>query len=217
MVRAMLCIVLLGLPVFLLALAVRQQIGPVVDADAAVITWATGVTVSWGAAPLLIVVQAVTHPIVVYAASTLVVLWIGIVKKLWTLAVWAFSTMMLTWIIGELMKLIVQRGRPVLDSPMSLPPGYSFPSGHALNITVAAGVLLLLVWSLLSRTGRVVAVVVAVVVVLAVGLDRVFLGVHFPSDVLAGYVLGCCITFSSWIGFVGPMAGTSSSASSPRP
>ncbi len=133
------------------------------------------------------------------------------------MALWAFSTMMAAWIAGEVMKVIVQRARPVLDLPLSFPPGYSFPSGHALNITVAAGVLVLLLWSLLSRPGRVLAVSSAAVVVLVVGLDRIFLGVHFPSDVLAGYVLGCCITFSSWIGFVGPMGGTSSSASSHQP
>lgn len=215
--RAMACIVLLGLPVFLLSLAIRQEFEPLLRTDAAIIRWATGITQRWGLAPALIVLQAVSHPSVVYAISTLVALWAWIVRGLRGLALWAFSTMMAAWIAGEVMKVIVQRARPVLDLPLSFPPGYSFPSGHALNITVAAGVLVLLLWSLLSRPGRVLAVSSAAVVVLVVGLDRIFLGVHFPSDVLAGYVLGCCITFSSWIGFVGPMGGTSSSASSHQP
>ncbi len=214
--RAALCVVVFGLPVFLLALAVRHGVAPVLRADEAAIGWATAFTRRAGLAAALIVVQAITHPAVVYGASTVVVLWVGLVKRRRGMAIWAFATMMAAWIIGELLKLIVQRARPSLESPLSLPPGYSFPSGHALNITVAAGVLVILLWPLLRRTGRIVAVVVAAVVVLGVGLDRVFLGVHFPSDVVAGYVLGCCITFGSWIGFVGPTAGTSWSGSSSR-
>jgi membrane-associated phospholipid phosphatase len=212
--RAVLHAVLLSAPVFLLAAAVRLEFRPVLAADAAAIDWATELTRSWGLTAALLVVQAVGHPIVVYTAATLVAVWVGLVKRMRGRAIWAFATMMAAWIIGEVMKLIVQRGRPVVESPLAFPPGYSFPSGHALNITVAASVLLVLLWPLLSATGRAVAMVLAAIVVLLVGLDRVFLGVHYPSDVLAGCVLGCCITVSSWVGFVGPMGGTSSSASS---
>ena len=210
----MACVVLLGLPVFLLFLAVRLEFGPVLRTDQAITGWATAFTRSSGLAPALIVLQAVSHPTVVYVASSLVALWAWIAKGMRTLALWAFCTMMAAWIAGEVMKVIVHRARPNLDTPLSFPPGYSFPSGHALNITVAAGVMLLLLWSLLSATGRAVAVALAAVVVAIVGLDRIFLGVHFASDVIAGYVLGCCITVSSWIGFVGPTGGSLSSASS---
>jgi undecaprenyl-diphosphatase len=98
----------------------------------------------------------------------------------------------------------------VVQDPISHAPGYSFPSGHAFNIAVVATVMVFLLWPLLSRTGRRVAVTVAVVVVLVVGLDRLMVGAHFPSDVLAGYVLGVGITFSSWLGFIGKKAATSS-------
>ena len=57
---------------------------------------------------------------------------------------------------------------------------------------------------------RKAAVATAVAVAVVVGLDRMFLGVHFPSDVLAGLLLGVGITFSSWIGFIGKTAVTSS-------
>ena len=91
--------------------------------------------------------------------------------------------------IGSVIKLLVQRVRPVVEDPLSQAPGYSFPSGHALNIAVAGSVTVLLIWPLLGRTGRRLAVAIAVVAGLAVGLDRIFLGVHFPSDVLAGWLL----------------------------
>ena len=212
-VRAALCIALLGFPVFLLALAVRQEFEPVLAIDEAVSIWATERTQSWGLASVLTFLQAVSHPAVVYVAATLVAVWAGVAKGLRGRAIWAFSTMMVAWIVGEVLKLIVQRVRPVLDLPLTSPPGYAFPSGHALNITVAASVMLLLLWPLLSGSRRVLAVALAALVVLAVGTDRIFLGVHFVSDVVAGLVLGWCITFSSWIGFVGPTGATSSSES----
>ncbi len=216
-VRAIVAVILFGFPVFLLAFAVRQGFEPMLAIDESAIATATGVTRHLGLSSALILLQAISHPFVVYTAATMVVVWAWVAKGLRGRAIWAFSTMMVGWVVGEVMKLIVQRVRPELDAPMSYPGGYSFPSGHALNITVAASVMLLLLWPLLSATRRVVAVVLAALVVLAVGLDRIFLGVHYPSDVVAGYVLGCCITFSSWIGFVGRTGATSSSEpSAPR-
>ncbi len=76
----MACIVLLGLPVFLLSLAIRQEFEPLLRTDAAIVRWATGITQRWGLAPALIVLQAVSHPSVVYAISTLVALWAWIVQ-----------------------------------------------------------------------------------------------------------------------------------------
>ena len=66
----------------------------------------------------------------------------------------------------------------------------SFPSGHAQNAVVAWGVLLLVFLPVLRGRWRVVAVIAAVAVVLAIGFARVALSVHFVSDVLAGYALG---------------------------
>jgi undecaprenyl-diphosphatase len=72
--------------------------------------------------------------------------------------------------------------------------------------------MVVLVWPLLERTGRWVAVTVVVVSGLAVGMDRILLGVHFPSDVIAGWLLGLGITVASWLGFTGMRAATSSRA-----
>jgi undecaprenyl-diphosphatase len=124
---------------------------------------------------------------------------------------------MVGWFVGYASKLLVQRARPVVDDPVSHASGYSFPSGHALNSAVFASVMVVLLWPLLSRTARRVAVGLAGAGVLLVGLDRVLLGVHYPSDVLAGFLLGLGITFSSWIAFIGKTAVTSSPGSSSPP
>jgi membrane-associated phospholipid phosphatase len=140
---------------------------------------------------------------------------IGITKQLRGRAAWAFVTMMSGWAIGGVSKLLVHRVRPVVDDPLSHSPGYSFPSGHALNVAVAGSAMVVLLWPLLRRTGRWVAVTVVVVSGLAVGLDRIFLGVHFPSDVIAGWLLGLGVTVASWMGFNGMRAAPSSPAPSP--
>jgi membrane-associated phospholipid phosphatase len=202
--------VLFALPVAVLAFLVRQQFGPLVRADEAVIVAATDLTRSTGAATTLIALQEITQPKWMHLLGTAVAIWAWRAKGLRSRALWAFVTLMLGWFLGYASKLVVQRSRPVVDAPISHSPGYSFPSGHALNITVVAAVLVFLLWPLLSPTARRAAVALATVIVLAVGSDRMFLGAHFPSDVIAGMLLGLGITFSSWIGFIGRTAATSS-------
>jgi undecaprenyl-diphosphatase len=72
--------------------------------------------------------------------------------------------------------------------------GFSFPSGHTLFSTVFAGmVVVLLVWPTASRLRRTVAVAVASLASLAVGATRVYLGYHWTTDVIAGWVLGVAV------------------------
>jgi membrane-associated phospholipid phosphatase len=208
--RGVLAMVLFAVPVALLAFAVREQFDPVVHADNAVIKAATDATRSAGTVDLWLAVQRATQPSLLYCLATPVCLWAWLAKGLRTRAIWAFVTMMVAWNVGLLIKLLVQRARPVVQDPISHSPGYSFPSGHAFNAAVIATALVFLLWPLLGRVGRRVTSAVAVLAVLVVGLDRVFLGVHFPSDVLAGFLLGGGITFSSWLGFLGRTPSTSS-------
>ena len=199
-----------ALPVTLLALLVRERFNPLISFDEGVIKAATDFTRSHGLVGFFVFVQAVSQPKWLMLVGTLVCLWAWLAKDLRNRALWAFATLMVGWFVGYASKLLVQRARPVVADPVSHAPGYSFPSGHALNITVFATVMVFVLWPLMSRTGRKVAVAGATALVLLVGADRMFLGAHFPSDVLAGVLLGLGITFSSWIGFIGKTAVTSS-------
>ena len=87
----------------------------------------------------------------------------------------------------EVLKKLVERQRPGQNEPGAIlrdvpPAGLSFPSGHAI---IAVGMATLL-WPYLGRGGRVAAVLLAV----AVGVARVYLGAHNPLDVVAGAGLG---------------------------
>ncbi|ROP75167.1 undecaprenyl-diphosphatase [Frigoribacterium sp. PhB107] len=98
------------------------------------------------------------------------------------------------WAAAELVKLVVQRDRPdpgLLVDPLIIEPhSFSFPSGHTALATGLALALVLIAWGH-RRTGVVVAMCGAAVAV--VGLSRVWVGVHYPSDTLASVVLGCSV------------------------
>jgi undecaprenyl-diphosphatase len=130
--------------------------------------------------------------------------WLAWSQRLPRLAAFVVVTMTGSTLLNALVKLAVDRARPVLDDPVAHAAGMSFPSGHAQSAMVAASVLLLVFLPLLRGAWRWVAVVAAVVYVLAIGFARVTLGVHYVSDVLAGYVLGAAwvaamiAAFNAW-------------------
>jgi undecaprenyl-diphosphatase len=89
------------------------------------------------------------------------------------------------------LKLSFARVRPEAFFDYPLPASPSFPSGHALYAaSVFGGLAALLSARLKHRALRVVVWSAAAMLILLVGLSRVYLGVHYPSDVLAGYSVG---------------------------
>ena len=96
------------------------------------------------------------------------------------------------------LKNLFQRARPAWDDPLVQLATYSFPSGHAVASTVFYGMLCALVFARTrSRLRRALALGGAVAMVLLVCFSRVYLGAHFPGDVLAGVALGgaCVLMF----------------------
>ncbi|MGI8755163.1 MAG: phosphatase PAP2 family protein [Acidimicrobiales bacterium] len=104
-------------------------------------------------------------------------------------------------IVDTLVKATVNRPRPVVDHPVASALGKSFPSGHAMSSTVTYGALLVALSPLMSPRTRRAATAFTVVLVLAVGTSRLFLGVHFVSDVLGGYLLGLAWLFGAVAAF----------------
>lgn len=102
------------------------------------------------------------------------------------------------FLVGNLlMKPLIARVRPVWPYPVpallaQVPAGYSFPSGHALSSFVSA--------TILTRTNRKLGMF-ALPLAFLIALSRLYLYVHFPSDVLAGVLLGALIgSFVYWLG-----------------
>jgi undecaprenyl-diphosphatase len=94
-------------------------------------------------------------------------------------------------LLNGLLKVSFARVRPEALFDYPLPPSPSFPSGHALYAaSVFGGLAALLTARLKHRALRVAVWSGATALVLLVGLSRIYLGVHYPSDVLAGFAVG---------------------------
>ena len=114
-----------------------------------------------------------------------------IVRRRRRLAVFVATTGIGLSVLVPVTKAIVDRARPVVASPVvDTPSNASFPSGHATTALVTFGMLLLLALPGVSRGARPWLIAGTAVVVVAVALTRLALGVHFVSDVLAGWALG---------------------------
>lgn len=191
-----------AIPVAALAYLVRSRWEPILHFDESMIRAATDITRERpGLTQALLVWEQMLQPTWVYIAGTLVCVWVWRQHRLPIRALWAFLTMMASWNLALDVKYLVQRARPVVEDAITHAPGYSFPSGHAANAAAASTILVVLCWPLLGRRGRIAAVVGAGVVMVVTALDRVFLGVHYPSDVTAGIIFGVGLALASYAGY----------------
>jgi membrane-associated PAP2 superfamily phosphatase len=94
------------------------------------------------------------------------------------------------WLVNDVLKYLVGRDRPTLTDPVSTASGASFPSGHAMVSAAAYGALLVLVLPHVPPARRRLTVASVAALVVVIGSTRVVLGVHWPTDVLGGFVLG---------------------------
>lgn len=116
---------------------------------------------------------------------SLIVFW----RKRWKrAATWLLITMLGGLVLETVLKLAFHRPRPApFFGP--LPYTYSFPSGHAISSFCFYGIMAgLLTARLRSRDWRILLWMLAAALVASIGISRVYLGVHYPSDVLAGYL-----------------------------
>ncbi len=98
------------------------------------------------------------------------------------------------------LKLLVHRPRPVFATPFVLAPGWSFPSGHSMGSLVGFGMIAYFLLLRTRRTAAHVAIIAgAALLTLLVGFSRLYLGVHYFSDVIGGFAAGivwlsACVT-----------------------
>jgi undecaprenyl-diphosphatase len=93
-------------------------------------------------------------------------------------------------LLNAVLKAFFQRGRPEFSNPLLVETNWSFPSGHAMGSIVLYGMLTyLLILSFKQQISKFI-VTVMVVLILLIGFSRLYLGAHYFSDVMAGYVAG---------------------------
>jgi membrane-associated phospholipid phosphatase len=106
-------------------------------------------------------------------------------------------------LLNTLLKEIFERARPIHGHGVLIADGWSFPSGHSSGSVVAYGMLAYLLNRLVSADWRLPILLSAVAVAFTTGFSRVFLQVHYVSDVLAGFASGLlwltiCVGSTEW-------------------
>lgn len=105
--------------------------------------------------------------------------------------IFAFSSVVIAQIVKTLIKEFVKRPRPAESLHLIVQHGYSFPSGHAITAMALFGALFILLNDKdTAYSKRIFLMTVTAMMPILIGISRIYLGVHYPSDVLAGWVGG---------------------------
>lgn len=126
------------------------------------------------------------------------------ISRKWQVFIWPLVTILIG--VGPLVDLIkytVQRPRPTYITHLVDQGGYSFPSGHSAGAVMAWGALAFLIWHYFGQQyPKIKPYLMAFVIIMmiALGGSRLYLGVHYPSDVIAGWSIGAvwltlCISY----------------------
>lgn len=98
--------------------------------------------------------------------------------------------------LNLILKQVFQRQRPAVPWALAHEKSFSFPSGHAMMGIVIFGMLAYLIYRHLhSRVARILDILAAAMLVIGIGLSRIYLGVHYPTDILGGWIAGAL-----WLG-----------------
>lgn len=147
---------------------------------------AADITALGGVAVLVLAMGAVTGYLLLARAHTALVL--------------VLTATLGGWIINSLLKMWIDRPRPDIVPHLTHVVTASFPSGHAMNAAVIYLTMAALISKLIDRWRlKVFLMAVAVCLTFLVGLSRVYLGVHYPSDVLAGWAAGLAWAAIAWL------------------
>lgn len=115
-------------------------------------------------------------------------------------ALFVFLSVVTGWLASQVLKSFYERPRPDLVPQLDVVHTASFPSGHATMAALVYLTLAAVIARLTDKTSlRVYVFAAAGLISMIVGFSRVYLGVHWPSDVIAGWVLGAAWAALSWL------------------
>ena len=170
--------------------SVLARLLPVFPGDISLSVWFQSVS-----SPLLTSVMSLASALFTYYPAGLITAAAGI------LAFWRTGVLegLIVWMAGlisliaEVLKWALNRPRPSADQVqiIGINHGNGYPSGHTFFATILLGILGYILWThLKNRILRILSLTVIVLVNLLVAASRIYLGAHWPSDVLGGYIFG---------------------------
>lgn len=120
----------------------------------------------------------------------------------WRAAGLVIGTGLLSWLLIDGGKHLIARPRPPVELHIVTKTTFAYPSGHSLGSMAVVGVVAVLLVPRVRRRGtRWAAGVAAAVFVAAVGLSRIYLGVHWTTDVLGGWAGGALLVITTYSGY----------------
>lgn len=167
--------------------------------ELAVEVWKNGGGFPWDE-PILLAIHTTSQPQLDVFAATLTrfgrfwgvfpaasaIALVLLFRRRWRSLAYLLTTMLGSVVINRTAKVLLHRVRPHLWESFSPEFNYAFPSGHAMSSMALVAALVILTWG--TRWCWLVLVVGSLFVV-AIGWTRLYLGVHFPSDILAGWMV----------------------------
>jgi YegS/Rv2252/BmrU family lipid kinase len=183
-----------------LVVCITTDTSAILRLDAHVAEWAHGVSSGHDTfMDVLKVVAVVFSNIGVGIALALLAVY-SLMRRERAVALWMLLCGVAVLGGNVLLKLVFTRGRPTFDDPLYEVGGYSFPSGHSAGAGMFFTVAILVTIVLTGRGfKRRLICTILVALALAVGADRIFLGVHYLSDVVAGLSFGMATTMVLWV------------------
>lgn len=193
-VAALSCFIILS--VLFVKLADELREGDTLEFDRQVLLWINQNSVAFldGAMPILTNLGG----FIGVAAATAVLVGLAVLKRNYRLVLLLVIGVVGAVIVNVVLKLIFARERPDLWAQLVNENGYSFPSGHAMASAALAFSLLIALWR--HRRYRVSMVILATLYIGFVGFSRMYLGVHYPSDIVAGWLVsGAWVAIVAWL------------------
>ena len=100
------------------------------------------------------------------------------------------SSMIITLLLNQGLKYIIQRPRPPIEERLISQGGYSYPSGHSMMAMCLYGVVIYLINTRLkNKKLKIILTIILSIIILLIGFSRIYVRVHYPSDVLGAYLL----------------------------
>jgi YegS/Rv2252/BmrU family lipid kinase len=183
-----------------LVVAIATDTPAILKLDAHVADWAHDISSGRDGFVALLKAVAIVFSNVGVSIALAVLAVYALIRRERAVAVWMVLSGVVVIGGNVLLKLVFDRTRPSFAEPLYEAGGYSFPSGHSAGAGMFFTVAILFTIILTGRgLKRRLLCTIFVLLALGVGADRIFLGVHYLSDVVAGLGFGMATTLALWV------------------